>query len=186
LTRFFFAVTPDEPLRNQIELFRGRWGHPHHKVEPHITIKAPFLWQGDPVPVLQAAQYACQEIAPFDVLLGRPAQFPKSHVLYLTVISKTIAQLHHRVVEAIAPLLPTDARGHEGMAFTPHLTLAAGRFGIDVAGLAEMERKAAIELVNLTFQVTALRCYRWGDADTRWQPYIDLPLQTGYNGMIES
>lgn len=176
--RYFFAVTPPEPLLGQIEAFRGRWGHPHHKVEPHVTIKAPFLWPGRPDEFLAPVRAVCRQMQPFQAQLGAPDRFVRNRVLFLTMTGQGLLPLYRAVGEALKGILPPDPRtGGGGERFTPHLTLAAGRFGIDDEGLAAMEKEARQELVNLPpFAVTTLRCYRWQGSPGRWHTLCDLPL----------
>lgn len=175
--RYFFAVTPPDPLRDAIEAFRGKWGHPHHRVEPHITVKAPFEWPGDPAPVLKAAAEAAGRFRPFEVALGEPGRFERARVLFLTVQSEGLEPLHQAAVEALKPLVPVRPGSHEGGAYHPHLTLAAGRFGIDEAGIAAMEQDARVALGGLpAWANTALRCYRLEPGQPRWQVFRDLPV----------
>jgi len=175
VTSFFLAVVPPEALGARIEAFRTRWGNPHHKVEPHITIKAPFPWTAEPEALLAPLGAVCSTMAPFEVRLGPSSRFAEARVLYLTVHSPALHQLHTGAVGALTGLVPVG--GHEGEHYTPHLTLAVGRFGISPEGLDHMEREAAIELGGLpAFPVTALRCYRRAKAEERWQPMVDLPL----------
>ncbi|HEY8347971.1 MAG TPA: 2'-5' RNA ligase family protein [Symbiobacteriaceae bacterium] len=178
--RYFFAVTPPEPLRGQIEAFRGRWGHPHHRVEPHVTIKAPFRWPGRPEEFLAPVRAACRQIEPFEVQLGAPARFERAQVLYLSMTGAGLLPLHRAVKEALRGVIPPDPRVRESHRFVPHLTLAAGRFGIDEEGLDAMEAEARRELTGLPpFTVTSLRCYRWEVGPGRWYPFCDLPLGAG-------
>lgn len=178
MPRFFLAITPPEPLLSQIEAFRGRWGHPHHKVEPHVTVKPPFEWTREPEGFLTAARAACLKVRAFPARLGPPGRFARSGVLFLTVVSEDLSDLHLRVSADLAGLVPPEARPHEG-GYHPHLTLASRRFGIDEAGLAQMEAEARAELSDLPpFTITALRCYRWQTDQGRWQTYRDVPLGT--------
>lgn len=174
---FFLAVVPPEGLREQIEDFRGHWGHPHHNVEPHITVKAPFPWQREPEAFLAPLQEACLALKPFEAQLGAPSRFEQARVLYLAVQSPGMHRLHKAVLDAVAGPIPLNPHGHEGEGYTPHLTLAVGRFGISSADLNLMEAEASRELCNLPpFQVAVLRCYRRDRAEERWQPMVDLSL----------
>lgn len=172
---FFLAVAPPTPLSARIEAFRTRWGNPHHNVEPHITIKAPFSWSAEPEVFLAPLQKACGALSPFEACSGAPARFSEASVLYLAVHSQAIHHLHTVVVSALGDMVP--AGSHEREPYTPHLTLAVGRFGISPENLARMEQEAVTELAHLPpFRVTALRCYRRTKAGERWQPLVDLPL----------
>lgn len=183
MIRYFCAVTPPEPLLGRIEAFRTRFGNPHHRVEPHVTVKVPFLHTADPAPWLEAARAACAGLRPFVLQFGAPDRFPEARVLYLTVSGEGLQQLHEAVLNALRPWAPPDPNGHEGPGFSPHLTLAAGRFGIDSAGLDRMEEAAREELAGLPpVEVRSLRCYRKRSGDSYWQPFADLPL--GPEGLL--
>lgn len=181
VVRYFLAVTPPGDLQDHIETFRGRWNHPHHKVEPHITVKIPFEWAASAAPFLQAARTACAGIAPFELELGSPDWFASGRVLFLSVDRRHLLPLHEAVIQALEPMVSVQAGGHEGGdRYHPHLTLASTKFGISDAALAAMAAEASKELAALgAFQVTHLRCYRWGQGDRRWIPYQDLPLGPG-------
>lgn len=172
MTRYFCAVTPPEPILGAIERFRARWGHPHHNVEPHMTIKPPFPWSESPESFLAPLRPAVAGLRPFRARLGAPARFGAA-VLYLTVDSPGMKGLHLATVSA----LPAGPGAHEGQAFTPHLTLAVTRFGISAEGLDRMEEEARAELTAFPpFDVTALRCYHRSGNDDRWRPLCDLAL----------
>ncbi len=180
MTLYFFGVTPSDPLRERIDAFRAKWNHPHHKVEPHITLKAPFGWPGNPAPVLKAVQAVCAASAPFTLTLGAPGRFGGARVLFLSVAGEPLWTLQKAVVAAVMRFAPPERRGGPNEAsdpYHPHLTLAATRFGIDAAGIAAMEREAGTALAGLPpFTVTAMRCYRKERDMERWQVCTDLPL----------
>ncbi|MDF2627420.1 MAG: hypothetical protein K0R39_1251 [Symbiobacteriaceae bacterium] len=170
---YFFAITPPEPTLGAIEAFRARWGHPHHNVEPHITVKPPFPWDDAPGALLDLLRPALAGLRPFAARLGAPARFGNA-VLYLTVDSPDMHSLHLTTINVLAGAIPTAHEGHE---YTPHLTLAVTRFGISPEALDRMEAEARAELaVFPAFDVTALRGYQRFGKDDRWQPLCDLPL----------
>jgi 2'-5' RNA ligase len=177
LSQYFFAVSPPEPLSSKIDALRERWGHPHHRVQPHITVKAPFQWHEQPEAFLAPVRAACAAAAPFDIRLSGTGRFGEARVLYLTVDGDGLKPLHLAVISQLDGLLPADARAHEGEGYSPHLTLAVARFGIDAAGMAEMEQAAQAELAELpAFAVRALRCYQWHPAKPAWAPLCDIPI----------
>jgi 2'-5' RNA ligase len=177
LARYFFAVVPPEPQNSTIDALRERWGHPHHSVEPHITVKAPFEWHEQPESFLAPVSAACAAVEPFGVSLPGTGRFGEDRVLFLTVAGDGLKALHQAVISALEGLLRADPRAHEGEDYSPHLTLAVGRFGIDAAGMADMERAAQAELADPgTFRVEALRCYAWHAVDHRWVPVCDIPI----------
>lgn len=174
VTRYFLAVTPPPHLLNRIEAFRARWGHPHHNVEPHVTVKPPFQWPSDDF--LAPVQSACAGLQPFEVRLGAPARFGDA-VLYLTVAAPALKPLHLAIIQALHPFVPADPRNHEGETYTPHLTLAVTRFGISPEGLDRMEAEVRQELADLPpFTVGAVRCYHRVGKDDRWERRCGLSL----------
>ena len=176
MTRFFFAVVPPEPALSVIDALRARWGHPHQKVEPHITVKPPFPHEGQPERFLAPVRAALSGITPLQARLGDPARFGGA-VLYLSVLCPGLQALHRAVLQALEPFAPPDPRFHEGESYTPHLTLAGTRFGVSPGGLDRMEREAEGELSDLNpFTVSFLRCYRRDEKDGPWQPLCDLPF----------
>jgi 2'-5' RNA ligase len=176
MTRYFLAVAPPAPLLTEIDAFRGKWNHPHHRVEPHITIQPPFVWERSPEPWLRVAAEAAKTVKPFVVQLAGTGRFPRARVLYLEAKSDALADLHRAVTGALVNLIPQES-GRPQPPFHPHLTLAAGRFGIDEGGLAQMEAEAVAQpFARAAFPVTHLRVYRWGQGDRAWQRWKDLPL----------
>jgi len=174
VARYFFAVVPPEPTGSIIEAFRARWGHPHHNVEPHITVRPPFTWPEDPERILSPVRAACAGLSPLQARLGAPGRFAGG-VLFLSVDSPGLTLLHRAVLQALDPLIPVEANRHAGGGYTPHLTLAVTRFGIDRDGLDRMEAEARNELSDLApFTAAALRCYRRTGKDDRWEPWCDL------------
>jgi 2'-5' RNA ligase len=174
MTRFFLAVAPPAPLLEQIDEFRGRWGHPHHKVEPHITIRAPFEWDGSAEPWLEAVRGAIRQVAPFPVQFKGTGRFG-SRVLFLTPVGEGLERLQSLVMAALVDRLPPDDQRRQGQGFHGHLTLAAARFGITDERMEAMDVEAKGEpFATAPFTATALRAYRWGDG--RWERFVDLPL----------
>lgn len=175
--RFFLGIAPPEPLLSRIEAFRTKWRNPHHKVEPHITLRPPFDWNGTPSLLLQLARDGCRGVQPLTLSLGATGRFHHSRVLFLSVQSgPELAALERALSTALASIARPDPRSAD-LAFHPHLTLASGRFGIDVGGLDAMEQEAATVLADLSpFTVTRVRCYRWCPGDHRWTRFEDLNL----------
>jgi 2'-5' RNA ligase len=73
--------------------------------------------------------------APFAVTFGEARRFGES-VVYLSVESPSLMELHARLVDAVRPSPTELAAYHEGDGFIPHLTLAQGA-GLDVEQLLQ-------------------------------------------------
>lgn len=175
--RFFLAIAPPEPLLSRIEAFRTKWRNPHHKVEPHITLRPPFDWDGNPALLLQLARDGCRRARPFPLTLGPTGRFQRSRVLFLSVqAGPELPALERALTAALSSISRPNGRSAD-LAFHPHLTLASGRFGIDDSGLDAMEQETASVLANLPpFTVARVRVYRWGSDDHRWSRLEDLSL----------
>lgn len=170
-------MAPPAPLLTEIEEFRGRWGHPHHKVEPHITIQPPFLWDGPVEPWLSVAAQAAVQIEPFPVELTGTGRFARSRVLFLQPVGEGLERLQAAVTKALVGILPDDGR-RQRQGFHGHITLAAGRFGITDERIDAMEQEARREpFATARFAVKSLQVYRWGPGEHRWSRYKDLPLK---------
>lgn len=180
MVRFFLAVAPPAPLLDEIEAFRGRWGHPHHKVEPHITIQPPFLWEGRPEPWLEVAAKVVGQLKPFPVELEGTGRFARSRVLFLQPVGVGLERLQAAVTKAMVGILPDEGRPQRP-GFHGHITLAAGRFGITDERIDAMEAEAKREqFAAARFEVKSLQVYRWGPGEHRWSRFKDLPF--GENG----
>jgi 2'-5' RNA ligase len=89
----------------------------------------------------------------FQLSLAEPASFGSS-VVYLTVQSKEIFELHRRLVDAVAPSPELIKRYFELDKYTPHLTLGQTEWGMDETELQEMKSEAAHALAPFpTFTV---------------------------------
>jgi 2'-5' RNA ligase len=174
---YFMAVVPPEPPLRRIQDFRTLWGNPHHRIEPHITVKIPFHWSGLTGGFVEPVRQVCGMLAPLELRLGAPGRFTASRVLFLSVAGVGLEGLHLSVTGALADLLPATGRGRERGEYHPHLTLAAGRFGIADDRLDAMERDAITALTDLPpFRVESVRIYRKLEGPQLWQHFSDLPL----------
>jgi len=179
MTLYFLGVTPPAPIREQIESFRKAWGSPHHRVEPHVTVKAPFEYPGVPAPVLVAVRQVCAAARPLTMRLGQPGRFGGDRVLFLALTCEGLEDLHQQVLAAVSRFVPPRPGDREGGPYHPHLTLAASRFGIDAAGMAAMEAQARVKLAGIPpFSITSLRVYKKDRNMERWQPMEEIPLGT--------
>lgn len=174
---YFMAVVPPEPLLSRIQDFRTLWGNPHHNVEPHITVKIPFRWNGPAESFVEPVREVCGALGPLALRLKAPGRFSSSRVLFLSVAGDGLQHLHLAVTSVLAELLPTDEGGRERSEYHPHLTLAVGRFGIADDRLDAMEGDAITALADLPpFRVETVRIYRKLEGPQPWQHFSDIPL----------
>ncbi|MGM1046200.1 MAG: 2'-5' RNA ligase family protein [Bacillota bacterium] len=174
--QFFIGIVPPHEYKEQIIQFQNRWSNNHISdvVEPHITVKAqsglsPNLeWMGK-------IKESCSTFSRFQLSLSEPASFGIT-VVYISVQSKEIVELHRRLVEVISPSLELIERYFELGNYTPHLTLGQTHWGMKEEELAEMNTIARNDLAPFpTWTVTHLRVYKEIKPD-KYVPFEDIPL----------
>ena len=151
--------------------------------EPHITLKAQGGLSLDRK-WLDGVKGVASRFRPFSSSLGEPAYFGET-ILYLTVHSPDLFDLHREVVQAVSPSQEEIRQYFELEAFVPHLTLekelypSSIREGVDKPELEVMEQQAKRELVPYPrFDVTSIRVYELNTEKKQYEPLIDLPLRT--------
>lgn len=160
---YFIGVVPPQDYLKRIERFQSKWTT-QSGVEPYITVKA----QGG---LTQDKQWAdqvkevCKSVKPFIVSLGQPRELG-SHILYLSVYSDDLHQLHRRLVHEISPGAELIQQYFELDAYTPHLTLCKVNSGVDsLPGsteqkLEQLKESADKELTPYpVFDVNFIRIY---------------------------
>ncbi|WP_322099555.1 2'-5' RNA ligase family protein [Gottfriedia endophytica] len=118
----------------------------------------------------------CESFPSFEVVLNKPAFFGDS-VLFLTVDSDKIYDLHKKIIEAVSPTEEIIKQYLELGDYTAHLTLGQTYFGLTSEELKEMAYRAEKELIPYpTFEVNFLRVYQEIEAN-KYFKYIDIPLK---------
>ncbi len=89
--------------------------------EPHLNLRVPFEYAGDPQTLIQEVRRCLDGAAPFEVEFLRWRKFP--HIIFLEyALSGPLQRLHERLLSIPgAPGSPYD-----GETFIPHLSLAIG------------------------------------------------------------
>ena len=98
--QYFIGIVAPDDYTARIEQFQRRWMR-KLGVEPHITLKA----QGGLTPDqtwIAKVQRECVGVKPFRVTIGQPKYFGDS-ILYLSVYSAALSDLHEKIVHSIAP-----------------------------------------------------------------------------------
>ncbi|MGX1265527.1 2'-5' RNA ligase [Rossellomorea marisflavi] len=178
---YFIGIVPPEEYLERVQQFRNRWMG-YVGVEPHITLKA----QGGLSPDrmwLDGVKGVASRFRPFSLSLGEPAYFGET-ILYLTVHSPDLFELHREIVQSVSPS-PEEMREYfELEAFVPHLTLgkelypSSIRKGVGKPELKVMEQQARRELAPYPrFDVTSIRVYELNTEKKQYEPLIDLPLR---------
>lgn len=176
--KYFIGITPPEDCLEKIRIFQMRWKSNRlpYMVDPHVTIKSQAELTDD-LAWLERIEKICRKTAPFPMALGRPEWFG-DHVLFLSVLSEKISELHQTLVEAVNP--PQDARVKffEGNTYYPHLTLGIAGQGMSVEDLKEMEQQTSALQPYPHFQVHELNIYQCDEKmnEEKYRRYIRLPL----------
>lgn len=101
--QYFIGIVPSDEYKQKVIAFQQKWKN--HKitdvVEPHITVKA----QGGLTPDkewIRKVKKVCNHFSPFNITVSKPVFFGED-ILYLSVNSKELYELHNNIVEEISP-----------------------------------------------------------------------------------
>lgn len=174
--QFFIGIVPPKEYSKKITDFQKQWKNNllPEVVEPHITIKA----QGGlsaKANWLREVKKVCKDAKSFKLRLTKPSFFGES-VLFLSVQSDEIIDLHKKIVNAIAPEKDLIKKYMELDYYVPHLTLGQLHWGlssnelIDMAKMAE-ECLSPYPIIDVNF----LRVFQEIEPN-KYRKYLDIPL----------
>ncbi|WP_419962385.1 2'-5' RNA ligase family protein [Psychrobacillus sp. BM2] len=177
---YFIGIVPPKEYLERIEHFQSKWIN-KLGVEPHITLKA----QGGLTPDkkwIDKILKVCGNFKPFQISLDKAKYFGEN-ILYLSVISNKLHDLHEKIVQEISPSEDLITQYFELGAFTPHLTLGKEQYGGDISTglskkeLKDMEQLADKELIPYpVFEVNFIRVYELNIEKQRYEKYLDISL----------
>ncbi|MBU9723209.1 MULTISPECIES: 2'-5' RNA ligase family protein [Bacillaceae] len=176
IEKYFIGIVPPKEVLIRIEQFQRRWVS-ELKVEPHITLKA----QGGLTPDkfwISKVKEVCGNFKSFQVSLGEPSFFG-DNILYLSINdSRLLHDLHHKIVQTIAPSGNLIKQYFEMEAYVPHLTIGkAMQGGLTPTSLKMMEEKAKKDLTPYpSFVVDFLRVYKLDVDKDGYEKLLDIPL----------
>lgn len=159
--QYFIGIVPPLDYKEEIVHFQKKWKSNGvvDVVEPHITLKA----QGGLTPDkswFDALETMCREFPPFRITLTEP-KFFGDYVVYLSMESPKLFQLHNKIVRLINPSEELIKKYFELEDFIPHLTLGKTYFGMNSNELNEMAKEAHRLLTPYpTFEVNKIRVYQ--------------------------
>jgi 2'-5' RNA ligase len=169
MTSYYIAAEPPKRHLQRIAAAMRQLGNP--LPTPHITVTAPsglapsLAWLDD---VSNLVAHHLQ----FNIVLGEVDTF-KGRVLYLSVQSPGLAQLHEDIGEILAPSQELTTRLPENRPYVPHLTLAIARqtaelppFHDVVSTLRDLEPFLAVEVT----------VFRRDGTVAPYRPWLRLPL----------
>jgi 2'-5' RNA ligase len=168
---FFIGIVPPEEYKEKLQRIK-KAGHS----EPHITVKAQSGLTDD-LGWLEAVREVCRGFPAFKMQLEEPKYFGEQ-VLYLSVDSAEVFQLHRKLVEAVGVTPELGQRFYELDFYTPHLTLGQRSYGYTLKELQEIESTANDFLQPFpAFEVTYVRIYRKEHRGGHYEKFIDLTLE---------
>lgn len=174
-------LPPPEAARGLLAVRRI---HPllRHAGPPHITIKSPFVPRHTPALLLERLAEAVGPIEPFELRLDGLGSFGHA-VLYVHVQDcAALRALHRVVVEALEGMVETFEPRHDGVNFTPHLTLAekltAAEFEAARRALGGFRPRATFRVERLHLLKGARGTSRDGTVTRRWEPGRSVELGT--------
>ncbi|MCM3611651.1 2'-5' RNA ligase family protein [Planococcus sp. MERTA32b] len=176
--QYFIGVVPPESELQKLKEFRKQW--PANRiddlVEPHITLKAQGGLSADEG-WLENVKAAVADFLAFRVQLAEPRFFGED-VLYLSMDSPEVSELHSVLVEAVGTSPEQIARYFELDQFVAHLTLAKTSHGVSKGELKKMAEAASQELTPYpVFSVDSIWIYRKADDQRGYVKYMDVPLK---------
>ncbi|TGB04863.1 2'-5' RNA ligase family protein [Halobacillus salinus] len=172
--QYFIGIVPPENIFNDIDRFRKKWLTQINS-EPHITLKAQGGLTSDKKWIEQVKS-VCRNFDPFPLTLEEPSYF-SDNILYLSVQSSSLHDLHEKLVHAISPPANSIKQYFELNDFVPHLTLGKKQFGLTKRELQHMEESARKELTPFdSFDVTYIRIYERFPSDPVYKKLVDVPL----------
>lgn len=176
--QYFIGIVPPEKELSKLKEFRNQWAANRidDMVEPHITLKAQGGLTEDES-WLEAVKQAAAEFPAFQIQLGEPRFFGED-ILYLSMDSPELEQLHRVLVEAVGITPEHIEQYFEMDQFLPHMTLAKTAYGMSRDELGEMAEAATLELApNPAFSVESIRVYRKSASQDGYVKYLDIPLK---------
>src|SRR5687768_8031602 len=127
--QFFIGIVPPDEFKKKIVELQQQWKNNSlpDVVEPHITVKAQGGLTPDEV-WLSKVKKVCEDFSSFKLKLNKPAFFGDS-VLFLSVKSTEIYEIHQKIVNAVSPERDLIKKYMELDDYVPHLTLGQTYWG---------------------------------------------------------
>ena len=173
---YFIAIIPPKEYTEKIIQFQKLWKNNSlpYTVEPHITLKSQAgLENGmnwlDPVKAI------CKVFSSFKLTISGVKTFG-TYVVYLSIISAEIYELHRKIVGAVAPDPELSKKYFELDLYEPHLTLGLSEFGMSGDELMNMKEQAKMHLnIFPPFIVNRVRLF--GLENGKYQKIEDIELK---------
>ncbi|MDQ0205368.1 2'-5' RNA ligase family protein [Alkalicoccobacillus murimartini] len=171
---YFIGIVPPDHILKTIISLQTKWKENQiiHVAEPHITVKAQSGLTNDKGWIGKINDIGTN-FKPFLINLGKPDFFGES-VLYLTVESNDINELHQTIIKTLSPNPDDLVKYLEGELYIPHLTLGQTQFGMSYEELKKMYLDTE-KFEKFSFEVRFLRIYVETN-NGRYEKLIDVDL----------
>ena len=145
-SEYFIAIIPPKEYTEKIIQFQKLWKNNSlpYTVEPHITLKSQAGLENK-MNWLDQVKAICKSFSSFKLTISGVKTFGTS-VVYLSIISAEIYELHRKIVGAVAPDPELSKRYFELDLYEPHLTLGLSEFGMSYDELIDMKEQAKRQL----------------------------------------
>ncbi|MBD2578742.1 2'-5' RNA ligase family protein [Oscillatoria sp. FACHB-1406] len=177
LQRFFIAILPPEPLRQEIDEIKQYFARVYEssaalKSPPHITLKPPFQWEIENIPPLEdTLQEFAALYSKFSLAISGFGAF-KPRVIFLHPLPNSeLLNIQQALVLHLSQKLALNDR--ETRPFAPHLTVAFRDLTPASFKLAWSELKD--RAIEFQFEVSALTLLI--HTGKRWEIHREFPLQ---------
>ncbi|MCM3737069.1 2'-5' RNA ligase family protein [Bacillus cytotoxicus] len=175
--QYFIGIVPSDEYKEKIFKVQQRLENNLlvDVVEPHITVKAQGGLTAD-LEWIEKLKKICANFPVFNISLNQPMFFGES-VLFLSVTSEKIFELHQKIVKAISPDSELIKKYMELDNYVPHLTMGQTAFGLSSKDLKVMAKIIEKELSPYpTFEVSFIRIYQEKETN-KYVKYLDIPLK---------
>ncbi|MEI4801010.1 2'-5' RNA ligase family protein [Bacillus sp. NPDC077411] len=175
--QYFIGIVPPGEYQEKIIKVQQRWENNLlvDVVEPHITVKAQGGLTAD-LEWIEKLKKVCESFSVFNVSLNQPMFFGES-VLFLSVTSEKIFELHQKIINVISPDNELIKKYMELDNYVPHLTMGQTHWGLSSKELKNMAKITEKELSPYpTFEVSFIRIYQEKETN-RYVKYLDIPLK---------
>lgn len=178
--QYFIGIVPPDEYKEKTIKIQQRWKSNLlvDVVEPHITVKAQGGLTAD-LEWIETLKKICENFSVFNISLNQPMFFGES-VLFLSITSEKIFELHQKIVKAISPDSELIKKYMELDNYVPHLTMGQTYWGLPSKELKVMAKIIEKELSPYpTFEVSFIRIYQEIETN-RYVKYLDIPLKRHY------
>jgi 2'-5' RNA ligase len=173
-TKYFIAIHLPKELEDKIiELQKiNPNNNLPYKLKPHITIKSP-IGLTEALDWIGNIKNVCNIFKPFEVSTSIPNLFGED-VLYLSVISEKIKELHRNLVNTFSYSKEEQIKFFELDLYSPHISLGLTWEGLSKEELLDLQILFTKELQTYSFNVKSIFILQ--KEKDKWEEMIEIQL----------